>query len=72
MDGGAGMETVEHEQRRLRLVDVPTKPLRKALLVFVILTFIGILAIASVLAIYSDVKTDGYDYHAHQQTPRFS
>ena len=39
---------------------------------FVILTFIGILAAASVLAVYSDVKTDGYDYHAHQQTLRFS
>ena len=39
---------------------------------FVILTFIGILAVASLLAVYSDVKTDGYDYHAHQQTLRFS
>ncbi|HEU4807683.1 MAG TPA: hypothetical protein VFT01_05425 [Homoserinimonas sp.] len=39
---------------------------------FVLLTFIGILAITSVLAVYSDVKTDGYRYHADQKELQFS
>ena len=66
-----GINNVEHEQWRLRQVDDPTKPQRKAPLVFLI-AFIGILAIASTAAVVADVKTDGYHYHAHQHTMRMA
>lgn len=72
IDNGDEIGTVEHEQRRLRLVDVPTKPLRKAPLVFALLTIIGILAATSLLAVYSDIKTDGYSYYAAQKELQFS
>lgn len=65
------MNVVEHEQWRLRQVDVPTKPQRKAHLVF-FLIFVGIVAIASAIAVYADVATDGYRYHAAQKALRFS
>jgi hypothetical protein len=69
--GGERIDTVEHEQWRLRQVDVPTKPQRKAPLVFFLL-FVAVLAIASTAAVMADVKTDGYSHHAHLQTVRFS
>ena len=65
------MGTVEHEQWRLRQVDDPTKPQRKAPLVFLLL-IVGILAIASTVAVVADIKNDGYRHHAHQRTLRFS
>jgi hypothetical protein len=40
--------------------------------VFALLTIIGILALTSVVAVYSDIKTDGYGYHAAQKELRFS
>lgn len=39
---------------------------------FALLTIIGILAVTSVLAVYSDIKTDGYSYHAAQKELSFS
>jgi hypothetical protein len=66
-----GIDIVEHEQWRLRQVDVPTKPQRKAPLVF-FLVIIGILAIASAAAVFADVRTDGYDFHAHQHSVRLA
>jgi hypothetical protein len=39
--------------------------------VFFIL-FVAMLAIASTVAVVADVRTDGYSYHAQQQTLRFS
>jgi hypothetical protein len=68
-DDGIGI--VEHEQWRLRQVDVPTKPQRKAPLVFLLL-IVGVLAVASAAAVIVDVKTDGYQYRADQETLRFS
>jgi hypothetical protein len=65
------MDIVEHEQWRLRQVDDPTKPQRKAPLVFFLL-IVALLAIAATAAVVTDVKTDGYSYHADQQTLRFS
>ena len=66
-----GLMNVEHEQWRLRQVDDPTKPQRKAPLVFFLL-IVAVLAIASTAAVLVDVKTDGYTHHAHQQTLRFA
>ena len=37
-----------------------------------LILIIGILAVASAVAVVVDVKTDGYAHHAHQQTLRFS
>jgi hypothetical protein len=36
------------------------------------LLFIAVLAVASAVAVFTDIKTDGYSYHAQQQTLRFS
>jgi len=68
---GDGIDLVEHEQWRLRQVDVPTKPQRKVPLVFLLL-IVGVLAVASTAAVIVDVKTDGYQFHADRKTLRFS
>ncbi|MHA6669559.1 hypothetical protein ACX3O0_11895 [Homoserinimonas sp. A447] len=39
---------------------------------FALLTIIGILAITSIVAVYSDIKTDGYSHHAAQKELQFS
>jgi len=65
------MDIVEHEQWRLRQVDVPTKPQRKVPLVFLLL-IVGVLAVASAAAVFVDVKTDGYKFKADQTTLSFS
>ncbi len=49
----------------------PRNPKRKAPLVFLLL-IVGVLAVASAAAVIVDVKTDGYQYRADQESLRFS
>lgn len=49
----------------------PRNPRRKALLVF-FLILVGIITIASTVAVYADVTTDGYRHHAAQKSLSFS
>ena len=50
----------------------PRNPYERHLLVFALLTIIGILALTSLVAVYSDIKTDGYGYHAARKELSFS